>query len=60
MQECREKDLKGKMENYGLFGAALPRLSQHHLNTLVRWKDGRELGLGGFGGPSNPKHSGIF
>lgn len=41
MQECQGKGLKGKMEHYGLSGAAPPRLSEHRLSTLVQWKDGR-------------------
>lgn len=60
MQEHRGKGLKGKMEHYGLFDAVLPRLSQHHLSTLVQQKDGRGLGLGGFEGSSNPNHSGLL
>lgn len=35
MQECQGKGLKGKMEHYGLSGAAPPRLSEHRLSTLV-------------------------
>lgn len=60
MQEHHEKGLKGKMDHYGLFDAVFPRLSQHHLSTLVQWEDGSGLGLGGFEGPSKPNHSGLL